>query len=68
MQCVKPKTAIIYMETPLFLIHMSNEIIKKFKEHMTSEAEVCYYLLFIINKLCIYSLQQLNEYKSTLQK
>ena len=41
MQCVKPKTAIMYMETPLFLLHMSNEILQKFKEHMTSEAEVC---------------------------
>ena len=54
MQCVKPKTAIIYMETPLFLLHMSNEILQKFKEHMTSEAEVCIVMLFLIDENALF--------------
>ena len=39
-QCMKPEHSVIYIETPLFLLHMSNEILLRFKEYMNNEAEV----------------------------
>ena len=39
-QCLKPEHSVIYIETPLFLLHMSNEILLRFKEYMNNEAEV----------------------------
>ena len=45
MQCLKPQKAMIYMETPLFLLHMSNEILHKFKEYVKDEKGVSRFFL-----------------------
>ena len=43
-QCMKPQKSIIYMETPLYLLHMSNEILQKFMDYMKDEAKVSGFL------------------------
>ena len=33
-ECLNPIESNLYLETPVFLIHMSNEVLEKFKEYI----------------------------------